>query len=54
MNEQQIINKLVSIIESRKSQWAKVGNGVQLKNPNETLVVRDTSKTVRINKVINL
>lgn len=54
MNEQQIINKLADIIESHKSQWSKVGNGIQLKNPSEVLVVKDSSKTVQINKVINL
>lgn len=54
MDENQVINKLVEIIKSQKSKWSKVGNGIELKNPDERLIVRDSSRTVAINKVINL
>jgi len=54
MDENQVINKLVEMIKSQQSKWSKVGHGIELKNPNQTLVVRDTSKTIAVNKVINL
>lgn len=54
MDENQIINQLVEIIRSQQSKWSKVGHGVELKNRDQTLIVRDTSRTITVNRVINL
>lgn len=55
MDENQIINKLIEIIRSQQSKWSKVGNGIELKNSDKkTLLVRDTSRTISVNKVVNL